>query len=82
MSQPTRRIVIQGIAAASMYSKRTAAQTKSYDVAIVGAGVFGSWTAHHLRRAGRRVVLIDCYGAANSRQFRWRVASDPLRLRC
>jgi monomeric sarcosine oxidase len=41
--------------------------TKTYDVAIIGAGVFGSWTAHHLLQAGRRVVLIDGFGAASSR---------------
>ena len=39
----------------------------SYDVAVVGAGVFGAWTAYQLRRAGRSVVLIDAYGAGNSR---------------
>jgi len=38
-----------------------------YDVAVIGAGVFGAWTAHHLVRAGVRVVLLDIYGAANSR---------------
>ncbi len=41
--------------------------SKRYDVAVVGAGVFGSWTAHWLQRAGLRVALIDAYGAANSR---------------
>ncbi|MEO8663421.1 MAG: N-methyl-L-tryptophan oxidase [Bryobacteraceae bacterium] len=39
----------------------------TYDVAVIGAGVFGSWTAHHLRRAGQRVILIDAYGPSNSR---------------
>jgi monomeric sarcosine oxidase len=38
-----------------------------FDVAIVGAGVFGSWSAYLLRRAGAKVVLIDAYGPANSR---------------
>jgi sarcosine oxidase len=38
-----------------------------YDVAVIGAGVFGAWTAHHLRQAGLQVVLADAYGAANSR---------------
>jgi sarcosine oxidase len=38
-----------------------------YDVAVVGAGVFGAWTAYQLRRSGKRVVLIDAYGAGNSR---------------
>jgi sarcosine oxidase len=38
-----------------------------YDVAVIGAGVFGSWTARELRQAGRSVVLLDAYGPANSR---------------
>ena len=37
------------------------------DVVVVGAGVFGAWTAHHLRAAGARVSLIDAYGAAHPR---------------
>jgi sarcosine oxidase len=39
----------------------------THDVAVVGAGVFGAWTAYQLRRSGKRVVLIDAYGAGNSR---------------
>jgi len=39
----------------------------SFDVAVVGAGVFGAWTAYQLCRAGASVVLIDAYGPANSR---------------
>jgi len=38
-----------------------------YDVAVVGAGVFGSWTAWHLRRAGKSVLLIDAWAPAHSR---------------
>lgn len=41
--------------------------TTSYDVAVFGAGVFGSWTALWLQRAGLKVALIDAYGAAHSR---------------
>lgn len=37
------------------------------DVGVVGAGVFGAWTAYQLRRAGADVLLIDAYGPANSR---------------
>jgi monomeric sarcosine oxidase len=37
------------------------------DVVVVGAGVFGAWTAYALQRAGKRVLLLDQYGAANSR---------------
>jgi monomeric sarcosine oxidase len=40
---------------------------KRYDVAVIGAGVFGAWTAWHLARRGQRVVLIDAYGPAHSR---------------
>jgi len=40
---------------------------KTYDFAVVGAGVFGAWTAHFLRRSGASVALLDAYGPANSR---------------
>ncbi|MGO9270978.1 MAG: FAD-dependent oxidoreductase [Terriglobia bacterium] len=40
---------------------------KTYDVAVIGAGVFGAWTAYHLQRAGSSVILLDAYGAANAR---------------
>jgi sarcosine oxidase len=42
-------------------------QKKSYDVAVIGAGVFGSWAALHFVRAGKRVALVDAYGPGNSR---------------
>jgi sarcosine oxidase len=32
---------------------------------VIGAGVFGAWTAYRLQRSGRRVILIDAYGAGN-----------------
>ena len=41
--------------------------TKRYDVVVVGAGVFGAWTAWHLVRRGRRVLLVDAYGPGNAR---------------
>jgi glycine/D-amino acid oxidase-like deaminating enzyme len=37
------------------------------NVVVIGAGVFGAWTAHHLLAAGARVTLVDAYGPANSR---------------
>jgi len=40
---------------------------KTFDVAVIGAGVFGAWTAWHLAKRGQRVALIDAYGPANSR---------------
>jgi len=36
-------------------------------VAVVGAGVFGSWTAHHLLAAGHQVTLVEAFGPAHSR---------------
>jgi monomeric sarcosine oxidase len=39
----------------------------TFDVAVVGAGVFGAWTAYQLQRAGRRTALIDAYGPGNAR---------------
>jgi monomeric sarcosine oxidase len=40
---------------------------KTYDVAVIGAGVFGAWTAHALTGAGLKVILLDAYGAAHNR---------------
>lgn len=39
---------------------------ETYDVAVIGAGVFGAWTAYQLQRTGANVILIDQYGAGNS----------------
>src|SRR5437016_2344195 len=41
--------------------------TKSYDVAVVGAGVFGAWTALELARRGKSVVLLEAFGPGHSR---------------
>ena len=41
--------------------------TRVRDVVVVGAGVFGVWTAFHLLAAGVRVTLVDAYGPASSR---------------
>jgi len=39
----------------------------SYDVAVIGAGVFGAWTAKKLQEAGQAVHLIDAWGPAHAR---------------
>jgi len=36
-------------------------------VVVVGAGVFGVWTAHFLRATGVDVTIIDAYGPGNTR---------------
>lgn len=43
------------------------ASSTTYDVTVIGAGVFGAWTAYALARKGTQVLLVDAYGAANSR---------------
>jgi len=62
-------IASTGAVAAGIAAKgaRAAPSGGGFDVAVVGAGAFGAWTGWHLRRAGRRVVLIDAYGPGNSR---------------
>jgi glycine/D-amino acid oxidase-like deaminating enzyme len=40
---------------------------RTYDTAVIGAGVFGAWTAYRLRESGQSVALLDGYGPANSR---------------
>lgn len=39
----------------------------TFDVAVIGAGVFGAWTAWHLAKRGKRVALIEAYGPGHSR---------------
>jgi monomeric sarcosine oxidase len=51
--------------AANSVSQSTS--SKNWDVAVIGAGVFGAWSAYWLRKAGLQVILLDAYGAANSR---------------
>ncbi len=43
------------------------ATNKTYDTAVIGAGVFGAWSAWHLARSGQKVVLFDAYGPSNAR---------------
>lgn len=71
----TRRELIEGAVGAALLSAvsvagRASAEVASgpgWDTIVVGAGVFGAWTAWHLRQAGQRVLLLDASGPANSR---------------
>lgn len=70
----TRRGFVQVVGAGALGAALDAGQAPAvissgpvFDVAVVGAGVFGVWTAYHLQRAGRRVALIDAYGPGNAR---------------
>jgi monomeric sarcosine oxidase len=40
---------------------------RSWDAIVVGAGVFGAWTAWSLQQRGQRVLLVDAYGPAHAR---------------
>jgi glycine/D-amino acid oxidase-like deaminating enzyme len=74
----SRRTVLAGIAAAagastvkSLAAEReqggSAVQAGRRDVIVVGAGVFGAWTAKRLQDAGKRVLLVDAWGPAHAR---------------
>ena len=54
-------------AARSKPSRRAASEPRIYDAAVIGAGVFGAWTAWALRNAGASVVLVDAYGVGHAR---------------
>ena len=75
----SRRTLLAGIAAAagastvkSLAAERdeqrgSAVQAGRRDVIVVGAGVFGAWTAWHLLKLGRKVLLLDAWGPAHAR---------------
>jgi glycine/D-amino acid oxidase-like deaminating enzyme len=65
----TRRSVMGGMTAGALAPAvlRAAKPGSAAHVAVIGAGVFGAWTAEHLRRAEHRVTLVDMAGPANSR---------------
>ncbi|HST37440.1 MAG TPA: FAD-dependent oxidoreductase [Allosphingosinicella sp.] len=57
-----------GAAAASFLPRPVAAQPRRpWDAVVVGAGVFGAWTAKKLQEAGQRVLLLDAWGPAHAR---------------
>jgi monomeric sarcosine oxidase len=64
----TRRgALVAGVGLTAALSQPAAAiSTGRSDVIVVGAGVFGAWTARQLQRIGRRVTLLDAWGPAHS----------------
>lgn len=57
-----------------------------WDFIVIGAGVFGTWTAWNLQRRGYKTLLLDAWSAAHSRSssggetrlIRTEHAADPL----
>jgi glycine/D-amino acid oxidase-like deaminating enzyme len=56
-----------GVAGATRAEDKKMEKQKAWDSVVIGAGVFGAWTAWHLRKAGQRVLLLDAFGAAHAR---------------
>jgi glycine/D-amino acid oxidase-like deaminating enzyme len=69
LSGVTRRSLLVGAggAAVSPAVSKTYKRAMKDHVAVIGAGVFGAWTAHHLHNEGYKVTLIDAWGPAHSR---------------
>src|SRR5262245_21738270 len=67
----TRRTAIGSALAAALAGSRTTRakdmNKPAWDSIVIGAGVFGAWTAWHLRKSGQRVLLLDAFGAAHAR---------------
>jgi sarcosine oxidase len=75
----SRRTLLTGMAAAagatsvkSLAAERgeqggPGVQSSRRDVIVIGAGVFGAWTAWHLLKLGRKVLLLDAWGPAHAR---------------
>lgn len=62
--------MLGGLATAGTLATAAPARARpghGWDVIVVGAGVFGAWTAWNLQRRGDRVLLVDAWGAAHSR---------------
>lgn len=61
-----RRLVLAGLLAAPLVGMTTSTKrARLLDAVVIGAGVFGSWTAWHLVHQGLSVALVDAYAAGN-----------------
>ena len=72
MNPKVSRRTFVGAAVAAGAAKMSRAQggvakRGAFDVAVIGAGVFGTWTAQKLQTRGLKVALIDEYGPASTR---------------
>jgi glycine/D-amino acid oxidase-like deaminating enzyme len=62
-----RRFVGSSLALAAGPVAKPALSAGLPEIVVIGAGVFGSWTALNLRERGCKVTLLDAYGAGNPR---------------
>ena len=69
LSALTRRSLLVGAGGVSVSASllKAASGGSKAHIAVIGAGVFGTWTAHHLLAAGHRVTLADAWGPAHAR---------------
>lgn len=73
MSAWTRRRVLGGLAAWPLAASAVAGGARGSSagwrgrVVVVGAGVFGGWSALSLQRRGYQVTLVDAWGPGNAR---------------
>jgi len=78
MSRRTLLGAMAGVTGASLTGSYMASATPStqvgrrdqasrWDVIVVGAGVFGAWTAWKLHHLGKKVLLVDAWGPAHDR---------------
>ncbi len=70
MGDYTRRSAMAAVTAAAIAAGAGApaiAAGTAPEILVVGAGVFGAWTARQLQRMGRKVLLLDAWAPANAR---------------
>jgi sarcosine oxidase len=69
MALVSRRSLLMGAGGAALAPAllKAAPTGSAPHIVVVGAGVFGAWTATELLRRGNRVTLIDSHGPAHSR---------------
>jgi monomeric sarcosine oxidase len=72
MVRVTRRALVKSAAGAAALAalptrNRAVPVMLVWDAIVVGAGVFGAWTAWQLLQRGQRVLLLDAYGPAHAR---------------
>ena len=65
----TRRETLAAAGAIGIAAQAKAATSTQgvVDVAVIGAGVFGAWSAWHLKKSGLSVALIDQYSPGHAR---------------